>query len=248
MNRKRFKNLIEALEKKPGQKIIIIATVILALATLALAAITYFNISETKNMVRATKNLADISVEQFKIKSYPTFIIDVNQCSFDSETHEYKIAFTNRGEITAYKVTFLIVEGYEKESGAPHFVNNVTSLYESKEKITALDHEVDILRDMQRTIITGGKYYHDYDLDKLNHLLLFIRFKVPYDDKYSYEEKAYRLEKKSVRKNGKALYHLEQITKWDLKSLLEKYFILSSKWSDKIKMFFNDYELEEKTS
>ena len=90
---------------------------IVAIATIALALITYCHMNEakemreeTKNMATETKRLADISIEQFKIKAYPAFLIEVKEISVDSTGIKKVFKVVNKGEITAHNVTFLIAD------------------------------------------------------------------------------------------------------------------------------------------
>ena len=66
---------IESFIKTLLTKVNVYGNLIVAIATVTLAVITWSYIKEAKEMRLETKRLADISVEQFKIRAYPAFVI-----------------------------------------------------------------------------------------------------------------------------------------------------------------------------
>jgi hypothetical protein len=267
MGNKLTKELRETLAKiQDPKKVITWDTIVLALATLglfmatvALVWITSMNISVSRDMTAATKDMAeqtkrmadytkeniDTIIEQFKIKSYPSFLIDISQCVFGSNGYEYNINFTNRGEITAYKTSILFVSVYEDQNGTPHFVNETSSYYKANKEMTTVDYETEILNGTIFQVVINGTYFNRYTLENLKKLLIFIRFKVPYDEKFSYLETAYIIKKPIKESKILAPYHLQELSKWDSESLLRVYHDVASKNEHKAKKFFNDYVIQK---
>jgi hypothetical protein len=85
------------------------ANLLVALATFFLAILTLKYITVTTKMAEETKRLADISVEQFKIKSYPVFLVVTSPPVFNSANITQEFTINNRGEIAAHNVTLLLV-------------------------------------------------------------------------------------------------------------------------------------------
>jgi len=166
------------------------SSLLVAIATLMLAFLTYNHIRVTKEMAVETKRLADISVEQFKIKSYPTFLVSIGNIKFKSDILFHKITFTNKGDITAHKVSFLPITIYQKESKALYETQRL--VYKGPEKeINAAEFEVKILKNSGKELFLNIKSPNGYSFKDLRYLLIFIKFKVPYDENLSYEVLGY---------------------------------------------------------
>ena len=67
---------------------------------------------QTSRMAEYTKNNTDASIEQFKIRSYPDFLVIPLECQLDLETRHYKIKIVNKNDIAAQKVSFVTVDLY----------------------------------------------------------------------------------------------------------------------------------------
>ena len=208
---------------------------IVAGATIALAVITYSYIneakkmreatvrvaSETKKMATETKRLADISIEQFKIKAYPTFVIDVRESSIDSTGIKKVFKVFNKGEITAHNVTFLIADVY-KMNNHFHFSYNWGAIYEFDEEVNAISFESKIWAESDKTIISRVNFVEPYTFEKLKCAVLYIKFKVPYDEKYRYEVNAYALKKITKKlKPQEEPYYLQNMSVADTDALIK---------------------------
>ena len=199
---------------------------IVAIATIALVVVTYCHMDEAKNMrettekmVTETKRLADISVEQFKIKSYPTILITNKEYSLESDEIIQKFGFTNKGEMSAFNLSILIINTYKKnkkiKSKALRFKEKLNAHYIiADDKITSLDFETKLPPATKYLITQVDPIIPPFRVDHPIHALLIIRFKVPYDT-YRYETYSYILEeeKKWQRMNDDDTY-----------DLLERYF------------------------
>ena len=93
------------------------------------------------------------------------------------------------------------------------------------------------------TFGTDSKYASGFDASDLLYTILFIKFKVPYDEKFRYEEKGYVIERINEEKN-KMECRLEEMSATDTKSYIQRYIKLQANWPDRVKRFFSDYELE----
>jgi len=192
---------------------------ITAIATVALAFITYLYLQEagktreaTKHMAIETKRLADITFDQFKIASYPTFLFTIEKPSIESDTLISKITVTNKGEITTQDATFFLCYAYEKDHGALMFKPNFKPFYEEEEEeLTALDFSKKILPKAGCTIRTKLDLGKKDDLRNLKYLVVFIRFKVPYNDKFDYESSVYLLKGDPEEKEDEKLSYLWQV-------------------------------------
>jgi len=115
--------------------------------------------------------------------------------------------------------------------------------------MTTINFETKILKESYRTIVMDSKTNNDYNLSRLKYLLLFIKFKVPYDTQYRYEALGYIL-KEEIEKEKESTYVWQEIAISDRKNLIKHYLKLSSKWEQAVKSFFADYDIElsEKTN
>lgn len=240
--------------------ILAISTVGLFIATVALVKITHMNIKVSQKMVTATEEMAeqtrrmaeytkyntDTLIEQFKMKSYPSLLIDATQSYAKPEGYEIILHIINKGEITAYGANTLLVNAY-KQNQKYFFFANVAAYYGSKEENTSLDYSKDYLKDSRfRITMKGKKYDKEHKMDDLKNLLLIIKFKVPYSDKYQYEEFAFEWIKNPLHKNDISTKILQEVSDNDSTFLMKKYLtalIKSTKpVNEKIRSFFIDYK------
>ena len=225
----------------------IYSTLLVALCTIVLAIITYCHIDEAKKMRTETKRLADISVEQFKIKSYPTFIVVVEGPSIDSNRIINSITTHNKGTITAFNVTFLIVHVIEKDNGELEFIGLADHIYIDEVGRSSLDFKQKILPNAFAKITSRKPLTAEYSIENLKYLLLFVRFKVPYDNKFRYEEWAY-IKKVKKTKSDLTSYLWQQLNDEDTKKCINECLrdIEKTKTPEinKVKMFLTDYHIE----
>lgn len=225
---------------KHKNSLTIISNWAIAGATIFLAFATFIHIKTTSNMSEQTKRLADLSVEQFKIRAYPSFLIKFEEIKFEKDKLREVYKVINKGEITAQKATFLFAHIYGKKLNFEH-VNRLGAYYKIDKLMTSLDFQVNIFSNAYRKIISEGSLHNNYKIENLLYSLLFIKFWVPYDDKYRYESFGFIMKKDISEKNKKEL-------KWqdiDINSknnLINNYFEASAhKTSDKVIKFFDDY-------
>jgi len=89
---------------------------LISIATLGMMVTTFFLALETQNMSVETKKLVDLSIEQFKIKSYPSFLLEISNGKYLSENLYQEFKILNRGDITAHNVSFLAIVFCNKNS------------------------------------------------------------------------------------------------------------------------------------
>jgi len=243
--------LLETVSKKlnPYSNLIsVVASLIVALATIALAIITFFQINEARQMRIETKRLVDIGVEQFKIKSYPDLSIVFRPLSYQSNKIIQVLEINNRGEITAFNLTHLLVHVYENNSGKSFI--NLHSYKEDGEIRNGLRFKFNVSRDSKKIIVKQDFIPEKWTFDSLKRALLFIRFEVPYDNKYRYKSIGYRLRKDMNAKEPGIIYRWFEMDSNDTNILIKAYMdspsaITDADYSD-IKGFFKDYDLEYK--
>ena len=174
--------------------------------------------NETKRMANETQKLADASIEQFKIKSYPSFISDKPKINYkDSDLiQEYNIC--NRGEITAHKVRFLIVNVFQKENHSLYFRDMTGPLYVEGEPRSTIDYDTKILKDTCKSFGSTGQIGSDYSIEDLNYILVILRFWVPYDTKYRFETFGYSIQKREK-------YHAQELSSDDKNILIKRHYM-----------------------
>lgn len=202
---------------------------IVAIATVTLATITWLYIEEAKQMRLETKRLADISVEQFKIRAYPAFVVSP-QIRLESDKLIQTFKITHRGEITAHKLIVQPINVFSIGKSDLFSFRNVT-IYEEK---TSLDFEIPLLPNTFVKLESEGAFPDNHSIKTLKNLLLFIRFWVPYDNTYSYEAFGYTL------KNTDSSYVWQIISQHDTKDLIRKLKDIDKK-NTIIENFFADY-------
>lgn len=221
---------------------------LVAAGTIALAIATYVHIDEARKMRLETKRLVDTTVEQFKIESYPSFsVIKIHGPSVESNNIVDSMEIINKGSISAFHVTILLLHRYHSKNGII-FQRLMDSVYLDEKKRSTLDFERKFLSDSGRKIESRKPLEGVYSIENLRILLLFIRFKVPYDDSFSYEEKAYIKEVKE-KKPSSTSYNWEELNREDtIRNVKDCLIALSFPKSaaivaevEKIRAFFKDY-------
>ena len=188
-------------------------------------------------MREETKRLVDTTILQFKIRSYPSFFISARNVSFDSGEIKQEYKIHNKGEITAFEVTCLLVNGYKRPDGNEEYYNLVQAFYKKGEKTrTSLHYKSKILPGVVFELHSESPLPKNETFDSLSYSLIFVRFKVPYDKVYRYESSAYILKKQSI-------WH--PLSSDDTESLIKVYLkrlLISKKAEDEqVKDFFVNY-------
>lgn len=152
----------------------------LATATILLACGTFW-------MVYETRRLADFTVDQFKIKSYPLLEIMDHRISIKDRTIKEDFHIDNKGEITAFKMGIHQAFVYEKEKNRLVFIDPHRTFYNTPERVLGIEASLRCPPNAARTYTTEGDIPTGYTKDHLRYKLILIRFKVPYDTKYRYD-------------------------------------------------------------
>lgn len=205
---------------------------LIALSTLILAIVTTF-------MAIGTWRLADITVEQFKIKSYPAFMVITEKIKVDSDSVLYKYHIHNKGEINAHHVTSLFVYVYFL-SDKLLFKAQGGAYYEGEQRMTSMNFEQIIFKDSKSTIFLK-EALSESNIENLKCVLIFTKFMVPYDKKYRYETFGYLIKENPEKQDLFPFVFLE-ISSSDRRNLVQKYVAMSNDWDESIKTFFEDYE------
>ncbi len=220
------------------------ANLLVALATFFLAFLTYRYIGVTTKMVEETKRLADTSAEQFKIKSYPVFLVVPSSPVFDSGQFLQEFAIHNRGEIAAHKVTFLLVNIYFTKGNKMIYLAHEGTYYEFEGTRRSIDVESKIPAGSNRRLMSSIPLSKLDDFERFSHALVFVRFKVPYDTVHSLEVVGYTLKEISNKPGSKSLAW-QELSASDEKVLVDQCIRFSASWAGPSKSFFTDFRLME---
>lgn len=199
------------------------------------------------------KIFADLSFEQFKIKSHPTFEVDTPNIHVDAERLTQEFVIYNKGETAAFNVTFLFVLVFETENGTgEQFHIADSAVYRNEEKpLGTLNFEQKIIsngwKDLNYTKILSGLDKYG-GMDKLRKGLLIVKFQAQHDDTFSYEEFAYALktEKKNDKETENMKYSWQVVnarkTRMLCRNFIEALSNTKQGLQDRIKYYFNDYK------
>jgi hypothetical protein len=244
--------------------------VVVAVATAILVYVNYLNIDEAKKMREATEKLAestvmqikeakqmriqatrqtDVIIEQFKIRSYPTFLVIMDPLSIkedkdkklDKILNNYKIH--NKGEISAFDVRCLLAYVYMKDGKRSYHISK-SHYYEGKEGIRAIGIKQKIAAGAGINVTSEFQLLSPKDYGQLKNMLLIIRFIVPYDTKTKYEILAYSLEDSPPKKDLKTW----QIMTTNDTNDLCRAFISDKAWQTdtEVKDFLSEFRLSPK--
>lgn len=156
---------------------------------------------ETKAMSEETQRLANLGITEFKMRAYPSFLIETGDLSIESEKLKQSFKVVNKGEITAHKVTSLVVNYHQNEKGEGIYWNVLKAYYRDTEWKTSLNYETKIFGNSGGTLIVSKSEFPDnYSLNTLKHALLYLKFKVPYAEGYDFETYGFIL-KRDIRKS-----------------------------------------------
>jgi hypothetical protein len=216
------------------------------LLTAVLVLVTFWHMQEAEQMRKETARMVDLSVEQFRIKHYPTFqVIAEKMIIAGSDKIFQKFTITNKGDITAFKVSPLFVNAYAHNLvKGKHFRIIFGSVYEFEGQKTPNDVEIDVLKESPMHFDCHPDYPPGLTFDNLKNALLFIRFKVPYDTKYSYSSYGFSLQKaiEGVALPGQS-YRWIRMDARDTNNLIKE-FMQSAMTLEKIsKGYFVDYDI-----
>jgi hypothetical protein len=226
------------------------SNLIVGIATIFLVIVTAIYISLSWTIAKETKRLADISVEQFKIKAYPVFIVVRNEPTSENGIYKDQIRFENRGELASHQTSFLIIHVLKMEGNKWGFVPDLGYLYDGmeNEKVTGLDYSIKVPPKSAYTIRRNRKDPHNIFI-KVTNQLVFIKHKVPYDTEFSFESYGYFLKKK-VSVNEIERYRWELTTDNDKQFLIQKLFdsevfVTDELLKEKVAKFFKEYKFKK---
>jgi len=117
------------------------------------------------------------------------------------------------------------------------------------ESRTASNFEININRDQWVNYTSRGPFPTGYSLTDLKAFLLFVKFKVPYDDKYRYEPFGFIFKQDSVvSKTNSNSYKLSPMESKDTMVYVKKHLgtlkNMSSQSLQYVKDFFVDYKAD----
>ena len=187
------------------------SNLIVGAATVLLVFVTAIYIILSWKIANETKRLADITVEQFKIKSFPSFLIIRSNPAIVDGRFKDEIMIHNRGEISSYETSFLMFYGVLTQEGNQpkelSFLSDYMYVYRDKdlEDIDIFDYSKKILPN-SGSIIGIDKPMPDEIINNLKYHLIIIRHKVPYDSTFSYETHAFGIERKQQDSNMNNLH------------------------------------------
>lgn len=175
-------------------RLVAYSTLALAVATVAMAIMTWLHVQKTGEMIK-------VNQEQFKLVSYPTIVITGHPAAKLSS--DFEIQLSNRGEITAFNFSTMIVHLYsvpiKTDSGIKienNFRVNIKAEYIDgsafEPSLETYNSDVSIVSYSLFPKITSknfGTFYvdNDHTLGNLKNTIVFARFLVPYDKKYRYQ-------------------------------------------------------------
>ncbi len=140
-----------------------------------------------------TKRMIDSQIEQFRIKSYPAFLVSAEEVSVDSAMITEKFSFWNRGQIVALQTSVLAMNAYQKPPSLPFIDVFNDVLYEYAGKKSVGEVEINLPPTSGYNITIKNHFPPTESIETLKTVLLLVRFKIPHDRKYSYETHAFVL-------------------------------------------------------
>ena len=248
-------NKIEGSEKstvKPTrlQQLNEYSNLIVGIATVLLVIVTAIYISLSMKIANETKRLADITVEQFKIKSYPTILITRGTPTYENGNYKDEIKIANYGEISSFETKVAIFYAgslLDKNMNMSFkFVLDWSTFFvlENAEKVNTLDYSVKIRSMTSRNIEITGPIRKGI-FDSIKYQLIIVRNKVPYDTSYNYETYAYGLERKEeYSATEKITLRWENLPDSNKEALIDNLFefdVIATNMEEKLIDFFIDY-------
>jgi hypothetical protein len=140
-----------------------------------------------------TKRMVDSINEQFKIKSYPGFFVVPEKVSVDSDKLTQKFSVENKGEVVARELSVLVINAYQEQPFHPFLDVLDAPMYEYQGEKSMGNVEINMPPSARYNISTESKFPPTNSITTLKTVLIFVRFKVPYDTKYSYETYSFAL-------------------------------------------------------
>ena len=229
------------------QKLNEYSNLIVGVATVLLVIVTAIYIALSMKIANETKRLADITVEQFKIRSYPTFLITRGPPTYEDAKYKDQIKIANYGEISSFETSFAIFYAGQilNDENKPEFMFFLDwqSVYidEDLGRLSVIDYSSKIRPKASKTI---ESFLPKDILDRLKYNLIIVRHKVPYDIIYRYEAFAYGLEKSKDEKTNQLILHWETLPDSKKKNLCENLFkslIMADGKENTVRKFFVDY-------
>lgn len=204
---------------------------------------------ETKAMSKETQRLANLGITEFKMRAYPAFLIETGDLYLESEKLKQSFKVVNKGEITAQKVTSLVVNYHLNNKGEYIFWNILKAYYKDTEWKTSLNYETKIFGNGGGSLIISKSEFPDnHSLNTLKHALLYLKFKVPYVEGYDFETYGFILKRDLRKSDTDKDYYLWQELDVDFTNkLIEKHLISVKDYQGEkegmrmVKNFLKDY-------
>jgi len=222
------------------------SNLIVGTATVLLVVVTAVYIFLSWTIAKETKRLADISVEQFRIKSYPTFLITRTNPTYADGRYKDQIKIHNKGEISSYETSILILYAIRTQEQPLSFLANWTYVYRDKdtESIDVLDYSKKIPANSWASIGIDIPVPESI-IKNLQYQIVIIKHRVPYDPSFTYETHAFAWEVTKQDDDSKQnTFHWETLPDSRRDVLREKLFnseIIAPNREKKIIEFFTDY-------
>jgi hypothetical protein len=205
------------------------ANLLVALATFVLAIVTFV-------MAYQTKRLADISIEQFKIRAYPTFLLEFSEIKIDSFYFFQEFNIYNKGEITAYDLCILQVLVLEN-NGNLFFQMRDNCIYNDENRQSSISFTTEIPKESHISIINETPLSTIGNIKDLKYMIIYIKYKVPYDLKFRYGIRSF-----IFFKENKSLFKWQVTSAIDREKLIKRFKTqLPTNRDNLVKNFFKDY-------
>jgi hypothetical protein len=231
---------------KNDTKVVAIGTLLSAIATTLMAVLTFCSIDEAKMMRNETKKVADLAIQDFKIRAYPSFLLSKPLLTWKTDSFIESMTIHNKGEITAHNVTMLLVRRFIDSQNKILFEHEMGSIYKDDEAKTIFNFETKIFRDGYKTLESRSRIERNDARGRLSHQLLYVRFKIPFENAYFYEAFAFSLErdKSKLESDENAYFWQETDTEFRNKLIIGHLKSLRNSkepmWGP-IKSFLSDY-------
>jgi len=181
-----------------------------AIAAVVLAFITYFQIDEARQMRRETNRMVNLSIEQFKIKSYPSILLSPYNLEITDNMITIQAKLMNKGEITAFQTSVAAIYVFSSNTTQYQFavVENLSHINEGGEKLRTLESTFDLYKDTHVPVDVPIVLKEDQTIRGLKYLIYIIRFKVPYDLQYRYKTFTFLFDSKPGNDSSQNTYRI----------------------------------------
>jgi hypothetical protein len=203
-------------------RFVALGTLLAALATALMTVFTWCSIDEARKMREETKRLVDLTVEDFKIRAYPSFLIEFPSVNWKENELYESIKIHNKGEITAHNFTVLMVRVFLKSQQNFLFEHDLRPFYKGEEFKTTMNYPTKVFKDAFKFIESKQSIGKNDPRGNLTYLVFYIRFKIPLDSKYYYETFGFLLKEHITKKEVGDQTHFWQEIDNQLTSYLVK--------------------------